>query len=188
MTIGEKIKYLRKQKGLTQTELSELTGIHQVSITKYEKGKMIPQPDQLQKIVEALNVSPMIFFESENFRLETRGDLMGVLINLCKSKVFVVKGKRDRSSALIPSTVTFEFSPIISKILAADTERKIPINPDEPLLLDFLKWEKQYHNYEKLFKKYSVSKNATEVAALNDLRDIIEKIEIELQCSSAPLR
>lgn len=188
MTIGEKIKYLRKQKGVTQTDLSALTGIHQVSITKYEKGKMIPQPDQLQKIVEALGVSPMIFFESANFKVETRGDLMGLLINLCKGKVLVVKGKRDRNSALIPSTVTFEFAPTISKRFAGKAERNFSFEPDEPLLLDFLKWEKQYHNYEKMLKKYSGSGNAAEVEALDELRETIEKIEIELQCSAVVLK
>lgn len=188
MTIGEKIKYLRKQKGLTQTELSKLTGIHQVSITKYEKGTMIPQPDQLQKIVEALDVSPMIFFESASLKVETRGDLMGLLINLCKSKVLVVKGKRDMNAALIPSTVTFEFAPVISKRLAGKAERNFSFEPDDPLLLDFLKWEKQYHNYEKMLKKYSGLGNAADVATLEELRDIIEKIEIELQCSSIVLR
>ncbi len=188
MTIGEKIKYLRKQKGLTQTELSELTGIHQVSITKYEKGKMIPQPDQLQKIVEALGVSPMIFFGSERFRLETRGDLMGLLINLCKSGVLMFKGKRDRNSSLIPSTVTFEFAPVISKRFAGKAERNFSFEPDDPLLLDFLKWEKQFHNYEKMFKKYSRSDNRAEIAALDELHETIEKIEIELQCSSMQLK
>lgn len=188
MTIGEKIKYLRKQKGLTQTELSTLTGIHQVSITKYEKGKMIPQPDQLQKIVGALDVSPTILFESASFKVETRGDLMGLLINLCKSKVLVVKGKRDRNAVLIPSTVTFEFAPIISKRFAGKAEKNLSFEPDEPLLLDFLKWEKQYHNYEKIFKKYSGSGNTADAAALEELRDIIEKIEIELQCSAVVLR
>ncbi len=184
MTIGEKIKYLRKQKRVTQTELAQLTGIHQVSIAKYEKDKMIPQRDQLQKIVEALNVSPMIFFDDGSFKLETRGDLMGLLIALCKNKALMVKGKRDRNSMLIPDAVTFEFSPIISKFFVAKDESIIRFASDEPLLLDFLKWEKQYHNYEKLSKKHSESSNAAEVAALNDLHDIIEKIEIELQCSS----
>lgn len=188
MTIGEKIKYLRKQKGLTQTELSALTGIHQVSITKYEKGKMIPQPDQLQKIVEALGVSPMIFFESASFKVETCGDLMGLLINLCKSNVLVVRGKRDRNSALIPNTVTFEFAPIISKRFAGKAERNFSFEPDEPLLLDFLKWEKQYHNYEKTFKKYLGSDSMAEIAALDELHETIEKIEIELQCSAVVLR
>lgn len=184
MTIGEKIKYLRKQKGVTQTELAQLTGIHQVSIAKYEKDKMIPQPEQLEKIVEALNVSRMIFFDDSSFKLETQGDLMGLLILLCKNGILVVKGKRDKNSMLTPSSTTFEFNPIISKFFAADVQNIIQFNPDEPLLLDFLKWEKQYHNYEKLFKKYSTSSNAAELAALEELRDIIEKIEIELQCSS----
>lgn len=66
-------------------------------------------------------------------------------------------------------------------------QNKIQFNPDEPLLLDFLKWEKQFHKYEKLFKKYSGSSKAAEIAALEELRDIIEKIEIELQCSFTPL-
>lgn len=188
MTIGEKIKYLRKQKAVTQAELAKLTGIHQVSIAKYEKDKMIPQPEQLRKIVDKLNVSPMIFFDDSSFKLKTCGDLMGLLITLCKNKVLVIKGKRDRTSALIPSNVTFEFNPLISKYFAEDVEGKIQFKPDEPLLLDFLKWEKQYHNYNKLFKKYSTSSNAAEVAALEDLRDLIEKIEIELQCSSMLLR
>ena len=130
MTIGEKIKYLRKQKGVTQTELARITGIHQVSIAKYEKDKMIPQPEQLEKIVEALNVSRMIFFNDSSFKLETRDDLMGLLITLCKNKVLVVKGKRDKNSALIPSTVTFEFSPIISKFFLADVQSIIQFKPD----------------------------------------------------------
>lgn len=79
MTIGEKIKYLRKQKSVTQTELAHLTGIHQVSIAKYEKDKMIMQSDQLHKIIEVLNVSSMIFFDDINFKLKTLGDLMGLL-------------------------------------------------------------------------------------------------------------
>ncbi len=188
MTIGEKIKYLRKQKSVTQTELAQLTGIHQVSIAKYEKDKMIPQPEQLEKIVEALNVSRMIFFDDSSFKLETRGDLMGLLITLYKSKVLVVNGKRDRNSTIIPRTVTFEFNPIISKFFTEDVQNKIQFAPDEPLLLDFLKWEKQYRNYEKMFKKYSTSSNNAEVAALEEIHDLIEMIEIELQCSSILLR
>lgn len=187
MTTGEKIKYLRKQKSVTQTEWARLTGIHQVSIAKYEKDKMIPQPEQLRKIVDALGVSPLIFLNGKSFKLQTCGNLMGLMITLCKSKILLVKGKRDRTSALIPSTVTFEFNPIISKYFAAKDESIIRFANDEPLLSDFLKWEKQYHNYEKMFKKYSGSSNATEVAALNGLRDLIEKIEIELQCSSVLL-
>ncbi len=188
MTFGEKLKYLRKQKGVTQTKLAELTGIHQVSIAKYEKDKMVPQPEQLEKITEALNVSRNIFVDDGSFKLETRGDLMGLLIALCKSGVLIISGKRDRNSLLIPRTVVFEFNSIISKFFTADIQNKIQFAPDEPLLLDFLKWEKQYRNYEKMFKKFSTSSNKAEFAALDELHNLIEMSEIELQFSYMPLR
>lgn len=188
MTIGEKINYLRKQKGITQTEFARLTGIHQVSLSKYEKDKMIPRPGQLRKIVEAFGVSPMIFFDDNSFAVKTRGDLIGLLINLCKSGVLVVKGKRDRNGALIPRTVTFEFAPNIAKLFAGKVEEKISFEPDEPLLTDFIKWEKQFRNYEKMYKKYASSDSRAEISTLDELRDTIEKIEIELQCSAVVLK
>ena len=39
MTIGEKIKYFRSRIGITQAKLAELSGIHPVSIRKYETNK-----------------------------------------------------------------------------------------------------------------------------------------------------
>ena len=57
MTIAEKIKYCRIKQGLTQAQLAEFSGIHPVSIRKYETGKMVPQPEQLYKIAEALGIS-----------------------------------------------------------------------------------------------------------------------------------
>ena len=39
LTVGDKIKYFRKQRGMTQAQLAELTGIHPVSIRKYEINK-----------------------------------------------------------------------------------------------------------------------------------------------------
>ena len=87
MTIGEKIKYCRKQIGITQDKLAELTGIHPVSIRKYETNKMQPQPPQLEKIAAALGVSYNALNGSDTagLRLETVGDLMGVLMVLCNS-------------------------------------------------------------------------------------------------------
>ena len=65
MTIGEKIKYCRKQIGITQDKLAELTGIHPVSIRKYETNKMQPQPPQLEKIAAALGKEVHITFKDK---------------------------------------------------------------------------------------------------------------------------
>ena len=58
MNIGERIRTIRKNKGITQLRLAELAGIHPVSIRKYETGKMQPQIFQIEKIAKALKVSP----------------------------------------------------------------------------------------------------------------------------------
>jgi len=63
MTIGEKIKRLRKEKGLTQLELAKKSGISAYSIILYEKDEndeksRKPRTGQIQKIANALEVSP----------------------------------------------------------------------------------------------------------------------------------
>ena len=47
MNTGKKIKLIRTFRGLTQKELGEACGIHEVAIRKYELGKNIPKPEQL---------------------------------------------------------------------------------------------------------------------------------------------
>ena len=54
--IGNRIAEIRKQRGLTQTELSEITGLKQVNISKIENGKYGVGIDILNRICNALNV------------------------------------------------------------------------------------------------------------------------------------
>ena len=42
---------------MTQSQLAERTGIHPVSIRKYETNKTIPQPEQIRRIADVLCVS-----------------------------------------------------------------------------------------------------------------------------------
>lgn len=65
MTIGEKIKYFRNRTGITQSKLAELSGIHPVSIRKYETNRMIPGVEVLNRIAKALNVSLDAFVSFE---------------------------------------------------------------------------------------------------------------------------
>ena len=43
--IGLRLRRARADKGLTQQELGESCGIHEVAIRKYELGKNIPEPE-----------------------------------------------------------------------------------------------------------------------------------------------
>ena len=56
MTVGENIRNIRKEKGLTQKKLAELCGINEVQIRQYELGKANPKIETISKIADALNV------------------------------------------------------------------------------------------------------------------------------------
>lgn len=58
MTVGQNIKRIRNEKGITQKKLSELTGIAEVTIRKYESGKIIPKSGNLFKLANGLDVLP----------------------------------------------------------------------------------------------------------------------------------
>lgn len=57
MTIGEKIKNIRKMNHLTQKQLGEMSGLATGTIQQYELGKRQPRIDQLRKIAFALNLN-----------------------------------------------------------------------------------------------------------------------------------
>ena len=57
MTIGERIKTVRKHRGLTQKALGAISGTSEITIRQYELGKRQPRIKQLQAIANALDVS-----------------------------------------------------------------------------------------------------------------------------------
>lgn len=57
MKFNERLKKLREEKGLTQVQLSELTGISTRMIQKYESANARPRLDAAEKIAKALNVT-----------------------------------------------------------------------------------------------------------------------------------
>jgi len=56
MTLGEKIKQLRIEQGLKQSELAEKAGISRVAVGNYERNDRIPNTDITIKIANALRV------------------------------------------------------------------------------------------------------------------------------------
>lgn len=61
MTIGEKIKIARQEKGFTQLELSKKIGCSRSAIACYETERRIPDFKDLQKIASMLGVSVEYF-------------------------------------------------------------------------------------------------------------------------------
>lgn len=55
--LGSRIKVLRREKQLSQSELAVLCGTTSAAISRYENGKRIPRSDIVAKIAKALGAS-----------------------------------------------------------------------------------------------------------------------------------
>ena len=65
MTVGEKIRKLRKEKGLTQKQLGDLCGMADSTIRRYENMGANPKIETLRKIADALDVDVMKFVQEQ---------------------------------------------------------------------------------------------------------------------------
>ncbi|HGF7991472.1 helix-turn-helix domain-containing protein [Enterococcus faecium] len=57
MAFSDKLKELRKNKGIKQSDLAKALYLRQSSISDYENNRSTPNPDTLKKIAEYFNVS-----------------------------------------------------------------------------------------------------------------------------------
>ena len=48
------LQMIRKQKGISQTRLAQLSGVHRVSIVRYEEGRTTPNARNALKLARAL--------------------------------------------------------------------------------------------------------------------------------------
>lgn len=79
MSVGERIKRVRKFRGMTQAQLGEAVGLSDVRIRQYELGNRTPKEDTLNKIAEALNVNYRSLYEPSLYAAE---DVMFSLFEL----------------------------------------------------------------------------------------------------------
>ncbi|MHC9542894.1 MAG: helix-turn-helix domain-containing protein, partial [Vulcanimicrobiota bacterium] len=56
MTIGEKIRKLRRERNLTQDQLAEMLGIHGRHLCRYENDHNRPKQRVLKKLAEIFDV------------------------------------------------------------------------------------------------------------------------------------
>lgn len=65
MTFGEKIRKIRKEKGLTLTELGEQIGMSASGLARYETGRRGISVDKLKALCDVLNISRSEALEDE---------------------------------------------------------------------------------------------------------------------------
>jgi len=138
MTVGEKIKYYRNIRGISQEMLGNLSGINPATIKKYEYGIRNPKPDQLLKITNALGISINLFMD---FDIETVSDVLSLLFKLDEQVDMKFEAEKDDNGEFIPSTVklSFQNAAINQKLctyLKAKQGANIPIEDVKNCLVD----------------------------------------------------
>ena len=74
MTIGERIKEIRKNKGISVLHLSELSGISRATISRWENNHLNPSEDKLKVIIQALGFTVSQFWEKPLGYVITQAD------------------------------------------------------------------------------------------------------------------
>jgi len=95
MKFGEKLKKARLALDLSQTELSQKTGISERSLYTYEQTGIMPRSNNLRKLADALNVS-VSYLLDENETDPTKNIEEDIFIANSKNK-FGYKGAREAS-------------------------------------------------------------------------------------------
>lgn len=89
LPIAEKIKIIRKEKGITQKELAEKLNCTQANLSQYESGRRIPKKNTRARIAEALEVDPLLFSNTKTYNIhidekvddKARKDISDYLLN-----------------------------------------------------------------------------------------------------------
>ena len=124
---------------------------------------------------------------------------MGLLMVWHKSGILHMKGARGDDNLLDSTSVKFALNPVFGKYMTlscveARKEETIQLDSlnialqDSNVLNDLLRWESLYNGYALMSAKYGDTDKEHIKAAPDELRENLERIEMELQGSVEPLK
>jgi transcriptional regulator with XRE-family HTH domain len=97
-SVGERIRTIRKAKGLTQQQLAELSGLDDAYIGSVERGERNFSIDTLEKVLTALNVSisELMFSkehmtEDETIRQEAIDEFVALTSRLNEEQISILR-------------------------------------------------------------------------------------------------
>ena len=124
--IGEKLRKLRNEKGLTQKELSNKIAIDYSYIGKIERGEQLPSIKMLIRLSQILSVPIGYFFQV--------GPLMGLLEHLPEELIDIAGDRKKRIFLKLLKETDEEDIPLITEILRLLKEHKKTYRHKERLL------------------------------------------------------
>lgn len=68
MKIGETLRMLREERGISQGKLAKMVAISQPAISQFETGNSIPNPRTIKVLAMVLNVPEDVLTKSDNVK------------------------------------------------------------------------------------------------------------------------
>ena len=120
MELKDKIKQLRKEKGMTQAQLADALFVSRSTVAKWENGLGLPGPDSMQALESLFAVEPQQIATSEpetvivkkNQKLHLIGQIAGwiILLALCVFSMYLSFAIRDGSYGFTAEMVAGVFA------------------------------------------------------------------------------
>ena len=145
MSIGERIRYFRNQRGMTQKYLGTLLGFPETSadvrLAQYESETRIPKVDITAALANALDVAPQALTVPD---IDSPIGLMHTLFTLVDVYGITV----DKRHGEIGLLINEEKGHDLLKLLAAWQEQSAKITAGEISKEDYDKWRYYYPKYD----------------------------------------
>ena len=107
MDISDKIRELRTMRGLSQKKLSELSGVSEGAIRKYEAGTRNPKQSQLKLLANAMGMDEFVFFDIE---VDTPARIMSLLYLMDNSLDIDFTGEEDENGNIKPQSISIKIN------------------------------------------------------------------------------
>ena len=112
MNVGQQIKKLREEKGMTLEELGNKVGVGKSTVRKWETGMIANmRRDKIEKVAQALDVSPGAVYKPEHA--------------VCDSKDFILSDD-EKKLILQYRKISSEDKEMLNRILAYSSKLSIP--------------------------------------------------------------
>ncbi len=126
MNLSDKLRIFRQMRGLTQKQLSEISGISLSAIKLYETNASKPRTEQMNKLCNSLGITKTAFYDTE---VDTVGAVAALLF-LIEDFVDIKLTGKQINGKYDPKTVSLKFdNPQLQEFIAnwANIKDKIDI-------------------------------------------------------------
>lgn len=194
MTIGQRIRYCRNLRGISQTQLALSSGIHPVSVRKYETDKMQPQPEQILRLADALQVSYFALAGVDMAGIDgtRQTDTMSLLMILVNAGVLKINTPFSENGEQDIDNTTFSLQAgnidaFHFRIKGIKKEHKLSdielLSTYPSTTKNLLTWQNKKAAYQQAAQSIEAKKHPSEEdqANLHTLKEELEAYELQIQ-------